>query len=261
MKKSARPSALRSTAGFSIVEIMVTMTIVMLVMGMALSTFVFCLKAMYKDTQRLATNAALRAVTAQVSKETLDATEFYVFPNYQTLDGNINLVADYSAASGDTFGTDLFNGDCLVLVTRETTDATSNIRQFRIYYRYTTSPDTQAPLRYIESTDFGTAGSTSTLTTLLNLINLKTTPVYPVSTAANVAASRQLAANVRGRLKSTPPAAGSGLSLCYPVFSTESINVTPTNISVSINMEIINGTTANNMISSSSFNYTISPRR
>jgi hypothetical protein len=37
--------------------------------------------------------------------------------------------------------------------------------------------------------------------------------------------------------------------------------VTPTNDSVSINVEIINGTTANSMLSSSSFNYTISPRR
>jgi hypothetical protein len=47
----------------------------------------------------------------------------------------------------------------------------------------------------------------------------------------------------------------------YPIFSSESSTATPVNDGVSINVEIINGTTAANQLSSSSFNYTISPRR
>jgi len=37
--------------------------------------------------------------------------------------------------------------------------------------------------------------------------------------------------------------------------------MTPTNDSVSINIEGINGSTVNNLLSSTSFNYTISPRK
>ena len=47
----------------------------------------------------------------------------------------------------------------------------------------------------------------------------------------------------------------------YPAFSSESPDSTATNGFISINLEFINGTTINNLLSSSSFNYTISPRR
>jgi hypothetical protein len=47
----------------------------------------------------------------------------------------------------------------------------------------------------------------------------------------------------------------------YPAFSTESPNSTPINGFVAINLEFVNGSTVNNLLSSSSFNYTISPRR
>ena len=59
---------------------MISMTIVSIVMGMCMSTFLLGLRTMYKDTQRLATNASLRSFMAQVSKETLDASYFYLFP-------------------------------------------------------------------------------------------------------------------------------------------------------------------------------------
>lgn len=236
----------RRPGGFTLTEIMVAMTICSLVVAGSLTTFTIGLRTMYKDTQRLATNAALRSFTTQVAKETLDSTEFYVFPNYEKLDGNINLTTDYSEEEGEV-GQYMFHGDCLLLVTRTSNAVDAKVRMFRIYYRTTTTPNTIAPIRYYESQDYGASGSNSSLTALLNAINLKTTPAF--------SGSREVVKSARGRLKS------GSTTECHPIFSTESETVTPVNISVSINVEIITGTTNNNMLSSSSFNYTISPRR
>ena len=111
----------RDSAGFTLVEIMVSMTVFGVVMSMCLGTFLFGLRAMYKDTQRLATNASLRSFMAQVSKETLDASYFYVFPYYTKLDGSVSLSADPAAmsqienAADDDYDKWVGQGDCLVL--------------------------------------------------------------------------------------------------------------------------------------------------
>ncbi len=242
----------RSSAdGFTLVEIMTSMTIFGLVMVGALGLFLTGLRAMYRDNQRLATNATLRYFIAHVTKETLDSTEFYVFPNYQSLNGNVDLTNGVSALQTDAFGTYLAYGDCLVLATRVSADvSTSNIRQFRVYYRPTANADAQAAIRYYESQDYGATGTATTLTALLNAVNLNSTPT--------IAGSRQVVPNAIGRLRTPAPASG---ALHYPIFATESATATPTNDTVSINVEVINGTTANNLLSSSSFNYTISPRK
>jgi hypothetical protein len=232
--------------GFTVVEVMITMTIMMLVTAGALGLFLSGSKAMYKDMQRLITDGSLRKITLQVAKETIDSSEFYLFPNYLSLDGTVNLATDLSPLETDAYNTDVAYGDCLVLVTRVTVDDTSNVRQFRIYYRAVTSPDQQGELRYYEGTDYGVSGTATPLATLLNGVVLSTTPAYP--------GSRVLASITRGRKRT-------GLTTYYPIFSTESTGPTPTNESVSLNIEVINGSSVNNLLSSSSFNYTISPRR
>jgi Tfp pilus assembly protein PilV len=250
MKNLSAPA--RGQRGFTVAEVMITMTIMMLVSAGALAVFLNGSKAMYKDMQRLATDAALRKITLQVAKETLDSSEFYVFPTYASLDGSVDLTADLSPLYIDSSNTEVAYGDCLVLVTRVSIDMTAKVRQFRIYYRAVTSADQQGELRYYEGTDYGAGGTTTSLTNLLNTINLRTTPTFT--------GSRVLASVARGRLKS-------GTDTCtypgtyYPIFSTESTGTTPTNESVSLNVEVVNGSSANNLLSSSSFNYTISPRR
>lgn len=238
----------RRPAGFSLVEAMVSMTIASLVLTGVIGTFLFGLRTMYKDSERLATNASLRYFIAQVSKETLDATEFYVFPDYKSLDGDVNLIDDVAALETDAFGTYLAYGDCLVLVTRVSINANANVRQVRIYYRETTDPDTTAAVRYYETADFGAGGTATALNDLLDAINLKTNP--------KLTGSRVIVERARGRLKAT-----ADTYVCHPIFSTESATTTPTNDSVSINVEVINGKSVNNLLSSSSFNYTISPRK
>ncbi|HYC72497.1 MAG TPA: prepilin-type N-terminal cleavage/methylation domain-containing protein [Opitutaceae bacterium] len=241
--------ASRRSAGFTLVEVIVSLTIVTLTISLTLGTFMFGLRTMYKDTQRLATNASLRSFMAQISKETLDSSEFYIFPSYQSLGGNVNLTADVSALTTDSYGTDVAHGDCLVLVTRTTIDTNSTVRQVRVYYRVVTVADrnNDAAIRYYETTDWGTSGNTTqTLTQILNGINLRANP--------NLSGSRQLTERAKGRR------IGSTTNY-YPIFSSEDPTTTPTNSNVSINVEFITGVTALNMLSSSSFNYTISPRR
>lgn len=253
-------------AGFTLVEVIVSMTVFGVVMAMCLGTFLFGLRAMYKDTQRLATNASLRSFMAQISKETLDASYFYIFPYYTKLDGSVSLTADAASmtqienAADDDYDKWVGMGDCLVLVTMTSVYRTTDIRQIRIYYRVTTNQTTQnaeAAIRYYETADWGEGSSGSSnghtdLATELNSINLNANP--------SISGSRVLASRTVGRKVPspyTPYSAGDR----YPAFSSESPNSTPTNGFVAINMEFINGSTTNQLLSSSSFNYTISPRR
>jgi prepilin-type N-terminal cleavage/methylation domain-containing protein len=90
MKYKANTSS-DPSSGFTLVEVMISMTIAVSVLGMCMSSFLFGLRAMYKDTERLKTNASLRSFMAQVSKETLDASQFYLFRDYTAIDNSVDL--------------------------------------------------------------------------------------------------------------------------------------------------------------------------
>ena len=111
----------------------------------------------------------------------------------------------------------------------------------------------EAPLRYYESDDYGLASTQTNLEGLLNAVNLNSTPTSSF-TASGVVHCRQVKLRCKGRRIGTT-------NNFYPIFSSEAPTITASNESFSINVEFINGTTANNMLSSSSFNYTVSPRR
>jgi prepilin-type N-terminal cleavage/methylation domain-containing protein len=261
-----RPTASGRPAAFTLVEVMISMTVVTSVLAMCLSTFLFTLRTMYKDTQRLATNAGLRTFMAQVSKETLDASYFYLFPYYTALNGTVNLttapvpMTQILDAADNDYDKWVAHGDCVALVTRTSQYRTTDIRQIRIYYRLVTTQaerNGEAAIRYYETADWGEGSATSSnghtdVATELNAIDLEANP--------KISGSRQLVERSVGRYVAapyTPYAAGDR----YPVFSSESPDSTATNGFISINMEIVNGSTANNLLSSSSFNYTVSPRR
>jgi prepilin-type N-terminal cleavage/methylation domain-containing protein len=232
-------------AGFTLVEVMISLTIVVLVMALTLSTFLFGIRMMYKNNERLATNTTLRYFMAQMSKATLDASEFYIYPSYATLDGTVNSMGDLTTSMTDSYGLDLYHGDCLVLVTRTSLEDGANIRRITIYYRTTADPDKEGAIRYYEGKDYGTSGTTDTLDTLLSAINLKAAPNYP--------GSKLLAARTYGRAKADGHR--------YPIFSSKAPVLGTENESVAVNVEVVNGSDINNLLSSSSFNYTISPRR
>lgn len=249
-------------AAFTIVEVMISMTVVTIVMGMCLSTFMLGLRTMYKDNQRLATNASLRSFMAQISKETLDASYFYLFPYYTSLDGSVSLTGDPATLAQSEDYTDadydkwVAHGDCLVLVTKTSQYRTTDIRQIRVYYRTTTNQtglNNESAIRYYETDDWGEGTEdddnghpVTGLAAELNAINLNTNP--------NLSGSRQIAERSKGRKDADS-------ANYFPIFSSESPTASTTNGFISINVEFINGVTANNLLSSSSFNYTISPRR
>jgi prepilin-type N-terminal cleavage/methylation domain-containing protein len=271
--KTTRPSSRPSRSGFTLVEVMISMTIVTLVLGMAMSTFLFGLRTMYKDTQRLATNASLRAFMAQISKETLDASYFYLFPYYTSLTSTVNLATDtapmtaFIYAADDDYDKWVAHGDCLVLVTKTSLYRTTDIKQIRIYYRVTTNQtdvNAEAAVRYYETPNTagpgdgwgeGTAAASNghtDVTAELRAINLNSNPL--------MAGTKLLNPRSKGRVipaPTSPNVTGDR----YPIFSSESPSASSTNGFISINVEFINGNTINNLLSSSSFNYTISPRR
>jgi len=286
--KNARPAV----AGFTLIEILISVSVLCSVMAMVLSSFVMMARTMYKDNQRLATNAALRSFMAQLSKETLDASCFYLFDSYKKLDGSVDLLTDPATLhqdadySDDSYDKWVAHGDCLVLVTKTSLYRTTDIRRIRIYYRRAATQaecNADAPLRYYQTEDWGegdpddndtgtddTNGHPfSSLATYLDAINLNTstTGANYISSgtkynpaAGDISGSKLLTLRTRGRSVPspyTPYAAGDR----FPIFSAESGAATASSGYISINVEFINGTTANNLLSSSSFNYTISPRR
>ncbi len=282
---TSTPTPRRRRSAFTLVEVLISMAVSASVLAMCMSTFMMMMRTMYKDQQRLATNAALRSFMAQISKETLDASFFYVFTNYTKLDGSVDLATDPVTLNQTEDYTDndydkwVAHGDCLVLVTRTAVYRTTDIRQIRIYYRRASSQaqcNADAPLRYYETADWGEGTSSasnghllSNLATELNALNISTattgnsydsTGTKYNPSAGDFAGSKLMCLRTRGRSVPspyTPYAAGDR----YPIFSTESSTANATNGFISINAEFINGTSVTNMLSSSSFNYTISPRR
>ena len=250
------------SAAYTVVEVMISMAVVTTVMALTMTTFLYGIRIMYKDNQRLATNASLRSFMSEISKETLDASYFYLFPYYTSLDGSVNLTNDTSALDQNEDYTDasydkwVAHGDCLVLITKTSRFRTTDIRQIRVYYRTTrnaTALASEQSVRYYETADWGEGTAdddnghpVSGLATELNAINLNSNPL--------LAGSRELATRSMGRKK----ADGTGY---FPIFSSESPTASVTNGFISINVEFINGSSINSLLSSSSFNYTISPRR
>jgi prepilin-type N-terminal cleavage/methylation domain-containing protein len=276
-----------STRGFTLIEILISLAVLTSCMALCLSAYVMMSRTMYKDQQRLATNASLRSFMAQISKETLDASCFYLFKDYSKLDGSVDLANDTAVLNQDEDYSDddydkwVAHGDCLVLVTKTSQYRTTDIRQIRVYYRrQKTQADcnNDAPLRYYETEDWGEGtvdnGNNhpfSNLATYLNAINLNssTSGASYVETQASkkynpvandFAGSKLLTLRTRGRLVPAPytPYAANDR---FPIFSAECASATSSSGFISINVEFINGTTSNNLLSSSSFNYTISPRR
>jgi type II secretory pathway component PulJ len=279
-------------AGYTLIEVLISLSVCCSVIAMAMSTYLMMMRTMYKDNQRLATNASLRSFMAHISKKTLDASYFYLFSDLSKLDGSVDLAADPAALLQDEDYTDpaydkwVAHGDCLVLVTKTARYRTTDIRQIRVYYRRARTQaerNVDAPLRYYESADWGEGspddGNPTTddgnghpaanLATYINAINLHTSTVgasYDASglavnpAATNMSGSTQLALRTRGRLVPapyTPYASGDR----FPIFSSESGTASAISGFISINVEFINGTGVTNLLSSSSFNYTISPRR
>lgn len=237
------------TRGFTLSEVLITASLGVTTLGLAMGAFLFGMKASVKDTQRLSTNADLRYFTAHLSKKSIEATGFYLFPSYKQLDGGVNLSTDLSADEATATSDFLYHGDCVVLEIRTDTSSTSKIRQLKVYYRVpptssgTLSVSEGGPVRYLEGRDYGTTGTTSDIVTLLNQINLSDNP--------NPSGAVTLVPSAIGNPRPSP-AVGN-----YPIFCTvDSVVPSSQSQNLSINAVIVSDGVPN----ASSLNYTISPR-
>lgn len=249
----------RASQGFTLVEVMMAMTILAVVVSMTMSQFLYGMRVLYRDSARAETNANLRRFTSNITRQTLDASEFYLFPYYTALDGNIDLTADKAAL---TIGADDIydaNGDCLVLITKTTDQTPVKIRRIRIYYRVTTNQTTMnadAPIRLYDTGESGTWGENAGNTHAYSALKAALDGIV-LSSAPTLSGSTEIYSRTRGRKKT----ASTDL---YPIFSSASPSPSSSSDStVSINVEFLNGSNASGqkLLSSSSFNYTISPRR
>ena len=240
---------------FTLVEIIVTATIMLIGTVLIADAFLFMLRIMFKDSQRLETNAALRGTIARMTGECMDASQYYVFPTYQSISSTVNVATDtasatalttttYQGATSTTSSTPMFLGDCLVVVTLVSDlSLSSNIRQFRIFYRIVTAPEQDGELRMYKSADYGAStGTALPINTLLRSVNLSSNP--------RPTGSIKLAPLVHGR--QIPSTAG-----VYPIFSSTTNIPSPSPQFVTVNMEIVGAS----HLSSSSLNYTIAPRK
>ncbi len=253
--------------GFTLTEVLISMSIATAVLGMSLSVFLYGARIMYHDSQRLETDRSLRQFMQQITSNTLESSKFYIFPSYKELDGSV----DFDDVSAIDASTNLADGNCLVLVTHDSLASNNpGVLRIQVYFKGDTYADGSGNVLYLSrkyssssnatSLKIEAVNTTATVETLLNAdFDLKSTTVVNSVTKAivcSLADTKNVATRVMGRPK--PP------SVVIPPFI-YGIFTSPTprdsSAELSINAELINGTSALSQCSSSSLNYTINPRR
>lgn len=124
-----RKNPLGRSRGFTLVEIMVSVTIVGLVIVGAIGLVVQTLKTYYYDSARIRINRDIRTFTQDMDTDAAYSNYFLIFPNFTSRTQNSGA-NDYILADGES-------GDFLLLVSTTTNAATgtSYITKFIGYYR------------------------------------------------------------------------------------------------------------------------------
>jgi len=138
------PTNLRRPRGFTLVEIMVAMTLMLMISAGMLRVFLQVLNTYYYDTAKLQINHDIRTFTAAMSENATYANYFKIFPAYNNLTRSTTTLVNpndpdqgYTTAMTDTSVNDGQSGDCLVLVYKDLTNDTL-ISRIMVYFR---SPD------------------------------------------------------------------------------------------------------------------------
>jgi prepilin-type N-terminal cleavage/methylation domain-containing protein len=138
------PTNLRRPRGFTLVEILVAMTLMVLIAAGMLRVFLQVLNTYYFDTAKLQINHDIRTFTAAMSENATYANYFKIFPAYNNLTRTVTTLVNpndpdqgYTTAMTDTSVGDGASGDCLVLVYKDLTNDTL-ISRIMVYFR---SPD------------------------------------------------------------------------------------------------------------------------
>ena len=152
---------LRRPRGFTLVEIMVAMTLMVIISAGLLRVFLQVLNTYTYDSAKLQINHDIRTFTSSMSENATYANYFKIFPAYNNLSRSVTTLVNpndpdqgYTTAMIDTSVGDGASGDCLVLVYKDTTDDTK-IGQIICYFRVPGPPDangnpTPGPVRVLK---------------------------------------------------------------------------------------------------------------
>ncbi|MFP4261193.1 MAG: PilW family protein [Opitutales bacterium] len=142
-RNSHLPRPLRKK-GFTLVEIIVTMTILTIVMAGLATFMVDSARGMFWSVNKAKISKDIRLFTLRITKETLGANVGYVYPNYQL--ANRDDISDRRQS-----GT---SGDCLVLIHTDpypTINDPKHYNRIVIYYREA-DEDGVSPVYRVEKT-------------------------------------------------------------------------------------------------------------
>ena len=167
----------RATRGFTLVELLVAVTVVGFVVLGTCSLLIQTLKTYYYDGARLRINRDIRTFTQDMDTDAAYSNYFLIFPNFTSRTKNSGA-NDYIMADGAS-------GDFLVLVTT-TTDITTGknyITKIVGYYRDATGTALGPVRRFsvaipnVDPTTLGTAPISSLLNTYMPTTNQSSNPV------------------------------------------------------------------------------------
>jgi prepilin-type N-terminal cleavage/methylation domain-containing protein len=130
--------------GFTLVEIMVAMSVLVMIMAVLLRTFIQALNTYTYDTAKILINHDIRRFTAEMTENATYANYFRIFPSYNNLNRTVDTLVNpsdpdqgYTNALTDTSVADGGTGDCLVLAYKDLNDDTK-VSRIICYFR---SPD------------------------------------------------------------------------------------------------------------------------
>lgn len=171
MNRHALPSRRSGTAGYTLLEILVT-TALLGLLGVGLfSLFLQSLNLFHFDSAKLRVNRDIRTFTSEMTDNATYANYFMIFPDFETRtqtstvdDGDgtpVSVTVDASLNDG-------LSGDMLVLVYTDV-DSPSKINRLVGYYRDADDEDSEGPVRTFDIAI--NPSSTAPIWTLLPPVN------------------------------------------------------------------------------------------
>jgi prepilin-type N-terminal cleavage/methylation domain-containing protein len=157
----------RKAAGFTLVEIMVSVTIVGVVVGMAILIVFQALSTYYYDVGRVEVNQDMRKLTRDMTTNAVFSNYFLIYPNFATR--TISTGSGSAATTVDDLMGDGQSGDMVLFVTDNTDSSTGVQLISRIvgYYRDGTT-SVAGPVRQFLINVPVTSTQTQTVYSILN---------------------------------------------------------------------------------------------
>ena len=180
MKTSAHPSPSSSrktlSSGFTLVEVIVSLTLFGLVMAGALPFLLQSLNTYTYNTGKLFVNRDIRTFTSELTDNATYANYFLIYPAFTTR--SVTTLVNGVSVTTDASVNDGLSGDLLVLVFKDDTDDTK-VNRLVGYYRDPADPastTSQGPVRTFDIT-ISPSSSAAVWTLLPNVSTMHTNTV------------------------------------------------------------------------------------